>query len=212
MQADRQQQVGEQFQPDQAQYQVEQGYSGGHKSQMYQQIGVDHQFGDDQHQSGGEHFQDVQQDAGPEEQAVQTYADPQQQAGGQGQVEQLFPGAEQSQDSQQSQEAGEWNLSESVQEFLDQLPVDESAQIHAPRQQPSKRVVFFNPDAPDGHVEFFDQFPVWTAEAQRDASQQQALQDNQQPGELWDGQAQDFEDQSYFNQALPYDEAEGDVE
>lgn len=91
------------------------------------------------------------------------------------------------------------------------MPVDESAQIHAPQQQPSQRVVFFSDD-PAGQVAFFDQFPVWTAEAQRNASQHQALQDHQQPGGLWHDQSQDFDDQSYFNQALPYDEAQGDDE
>lgn len=200
MQADQttvnqQQQVGDEFQPAQELYQVEQGYSDVQQSPMYQQVGVDQQ------QSGGEAFQDAEQDA--------TYVDQQQQAGGQDQAYQSFSGAEQ---SQYSQEDGQWSLSESVQEFLDELPVDESAQIHAPQQQPSERYLYYKENDPNGNVAFFDQFPVWTAEAQRNASQQQGLQDHQQPGELWDAQAQEFDDQSHFNEALPYDEAQGDVE
>lgn len=203
MQADQttvnqQQQVGDEFQPAQELYQVQQGYSDVQQSPMYQQVGVDQQ------QSGGELFQDAEQDA--------TYVDQQQQAGGQDQAYQSFPGAEQSQYSQQSQEDGQWSLSESVQEFLDELPVDESAQIHAPQQQPSEEAIYYDLNASDHNVGFFAQIDRWGASAGGNASQQQALQDNQQPGELWDVQAQEFDDQSHFNEALPYDEAQGDVE
>jgi len=199
---DQQHQVGEQFQPAQAQCQVEQDYPGAHQSQMNLHISGDHRFSADQQQSDGEQFQAAQQDAGAEEHAIQTVVDQQQQAWGEDQAGHLFPDVEQSQDPQ---------------EFLEQVPVDDSAQIHAPQQQPSQGYALWTDD-PSSQVTFLDQLDELTAMAQGDASQPHPLQDDQQPVEYWHDQPQaagllqDFDDQFYFNQALPYDEAQGHAE